>query len=135
MACILLWSSAARVQDSQVYRTNHVNSNRTPSLIHKHNGRQRRRRRKFLDRNVLSTTHAKTSLSVHRNLFWQLSWKLDSSGMSHAMTASPKPSFRAPRRVGDFVVGRGNTGWTTSKSGYPWTCQNNLQWPSSEKTG
>ena len=31
-------------------------------------------------------------------------------GMSHASTASPKPSFRAPWRVGDAVVGRGK-GW------------------------
>ena len=34
-------------------------------------------------------------------------------GMSHSMTASPKPFFRAPLRVGDTVVGRRNTGWTT----------------------
>ena len=26
------------------------------------------------------------------------------SGMSHAMTASPKPSFRAPWRVGNAVI-------------------------------
>ena len=29
-------------------------------------------------------------------------------GMSHATTASPKPSFRAPRRVGDAMVGGRN---------------------------
>ena len=39
--------------------------------------------------------------------------------MSHSTTASPKASFRAPRRVGGAVVGRGNAGWTTSKSGHP----------------
>ena len=39
-------------------------------------------------------------------------------------TASPKPSFRAPRQVGNAVVGRGNAGWTTSKSGHPCLCQN-----------
>ena len=42
-----------------------------------------------------------TSLWVHRNLFWQL-WRdgnLHGLGMSHAMTASPKPSFRAALRV------------------------------------
>ena len=41
------------------------------------------------------------------------------SGMSHAMRASPKPFFRAPWRMGDPVVSRGNAGWTTSKSGHP----------------
>ena len=53
---------------------------------------------------------------VHKNLFWQLSrdGNMHRSGMSHAMTASPKPSFRAPCRVGDAVVWRGNAGWTTS---------------------
>ena len=38
---------------------------------------------------------------------------LHSSGMSHSTTASPKPSFKAPWRVGDSVVGRGNAGWTS----------------------
>ena len=31
-------------------------------------------------------------------------------GISHAATASSEPSFMAPWRVGDAVVGRGNTG-------------------------
>ena len=31
-----------------------------------------------------------------------------------------KTMVRAPWRVGDAVVGRGNAGWTTSKSGHPW---------------
>ena len=34
--------------------------------------------------------------------------KLAWFGMSHTMTASPKPSFRAPWRMGDTMVGRGN---------------------------
>ena len=46
------------------------------------------------------------------------------SGMSNAMTASQKPSFRALWRVGDAVVDRGNAGWTTSKTGLPCPCQN-----------
>ena len=50
-------------------------------------------------------------------------WKLAWFGMSHALTASPKPSFRAPWRAGDAMVGRGNAGWTTSKSGHPWSWQ------------
>ena len=74
---------------------------------------------------------------VHRNLFWQLSrdGSLHGSGMSHAMTASPKPFFRAPRRVGNTVIGRGNAGWTTSKSEHPCNCQNCSQGRSAEKTG
>ena len=61
--------------------------------------------------------------------------KRRSPGMSHATTASPEPSFRAPWRVGDAVVGRGNAGWTTSKSGHICPCQNCSQGPSAEKTG
>ena len=60
---------------------------------------------------------------------------LHGSGMSHATTAIPKPSFRAPWRVGDAVVVRGNAGWTSSKSGHPCSCQNCSQWPPPEKAG
>ena len=76
-------------------------------------------------------------LWVHRNLFWQLSKDgiLHGSGMSQFTTALPKPSFRAPWSVGDAVVGRGNAGWTTSKSGHPCPCQNWSQRPPAEKTG
>ena len=35
---------------------------------------------------------------------------LHGSGMPYTMTAPPKPSFRAPWRVGDAVVSRGNAG-------------------------
>ena len=55
------------------------------------------------------------------------------SGMSFAMTVSPRPTFRAPCRVDDIVVGRGNAGWTTSKSGHPCLCQNCSCKPSAEK--
>ena len=67
-----------------------------------------------------------TSLWTHRNLFWQLSRdeNLYGSVMSRATTASPKSSFRALWKVGDSVVGTGNAGWTTSKSGHPCPCQN-----------
>ena len=41
--------------------------------------------------------------------------------------SSPKPSFSAPWRVGDAVVGRGSAGWKTSKSGHPCPCQNCTQ--------
>ena len=58
----------------------------------------------------------------HRNLFWhcpETETNLHGSGKSLATTASPKPPFRAPKRVGDAVVGRGNAEWTTWKSGRP----------------
>ena len=55
-------------------------------------------------------------------------------GMSHATTASPKPSFRVPRRLGDVMVGRGNAGWTTSNA-HLCPCQNCSQGPRAEKTG
>ena len=71
-------------------------------------------------------------LWAHGNFFWQLSRDRNWHGsrITRAMTAPPKPSFRAPSRVGDVVVGRGNSGWTTSKS-----CQNCSKWPPAEKTG
>ena len=61
------------------------------------------------------------SFWVHMNLFWQLSGdgNLHGSGILHATTISPKPFFKAPWSLGDAVVGRGNAGWTTSKSGHP----------------
>ena len=65
---------------------------------------------------------------VHRNLFWQLSRDGNShgSGMSHAMTAYLEPFFRAPGRLDDGVVGRGNYGRTISKSRHPGPCQREL---------
>ena len=76
------------------------------------------------------------SLWFHRNPFWQLSRDrhLDGSSMSHATTSSPKPSFRAPWRVGDAMGGRGNAGQTTSKSGHPCRYQNWVQEPPAGKT-
>ena len=55
--------------------------------------------------------------------------------MSQAMTASQKPFFGALRRMGDILVGRGNTGWTTSKSEHPCLHQNCSQGSPAEKTG
>ena len=60
--------------------------------------------------------------------------KLHGLGMLDAKTASPKPFFRAPWRASDAVVGRGNAGWTTSKSGHICPCQNCSQGPPAEKT-
>ena len=57
------------------------------------------------------------------------------SDMSHAATASPKPSVRARWRVGDALVGRGHARWTTSKSGHLCPCQDCSQQPPAEKTG
>ena len=58
---------------------------------------------------------------VHKNLFRPQSrdGNLHGSGMSHATTASPKPFFRTPWKVGDAVVGRGNAGWTKLKNNIP----------------
>ena len=77
-----------------------------------------------------------TFLWVHMNLFWQLSrnGNLYGSGMSHATTASPKPSFRAHWRVGDAVISKGNAG-TTSKSSHISPCQNCSQGPPVVMTG
>ena len=50
-----------------------------------------------------------------------------------ACCASPKPFFRAPWRLGDAMVGRGNAEWTTSKSGHAWPCKNGSQGPPAEK--
>ena len=74
---------------------------------------------------------------VNSNLFWQLSGykKLHGSGMSHAMTASPKISIKTSSRVGDAVIGKGNAGWTMSKSEHICPCQNCSQGPPAEKTG
>ena len=79
-----------------------------------------------------------TSFWVHRNLFWQLSKDGNShgSGLSGATTVCRKSSFRAPYwRVGDFAVGRGHAGLTTSKSGRPCQSQNCSQWRPPKKTG
>ena len=78
-----------------------------------------------------------TSSWARKNLSWQLSrdGHLHGSGLSHAMTASPTLSFGASWRVGDAMVGRGNAGWTTSKSGHPCPCLNCPQGPPAEKTG
>ena len=73
------------------------------------------------------TTLSHAQLSRNRNSH--------SSGLSHAMTASPKPFFRAPWRVGDAVVSRGDAGLTTSNSEHPCPCQNCAQGPPAEKTG
>ena len=58
-----------------------------------------------------------------------------SEGMERLSTAFPKRPFRVHWRVGDAMVSRGNAGWTASKSGHPYLCQNHSRWPSAEKTG
>ena len=55
--------------------------------------------------------------------------------LRRAVTASPKPSFTAPWRVGNAVVSRGNAGWTTSKSGLSCSCQNCSQGSPAEEAG
>ena len=66
---------------------------------------------------------------VHVNLLWQLSRdrNLHGSGMSQAMTASLKPSFRTSWRMGDTMVGSGNAEWTTSKTAQKGLLQKRLE--------
>ena len=51
------------------------------------------------------------------------------------IAASQKPCFREPWRVGDAIVSRGHAGYTTSKCGHLYLCQNRSQQPRAEKTG
>ena len=76
-----------------------------------------------------------TSLSALTNLFWQLSRDGNSYGLGHATRHDSlfRPPFKAPWRLDEAVVGRGNTGWTTSKSGHLCLCQNCSQGPPAEK--
>ena len=85
----------------------------------------------------LSAEQDQLPLWVHRNLFWQLARdrNLHGSGMPHAMTASPKTSFRAPCRVGNTVVGTENAGWMTSQNEHSCMCQSCSHGPPAEKTG
>ena len=53
----------------------------------------------------------------------------------HTATASPKPSLRAPCKVGNAMVSRGKAAWTTSKSEHPCPHHNCSHWPPAEKTG
>ena len=55
--------------------------------------------------------------------------------VNHTVTPSPGPSFKAPWRLGDITVGRGNAGWTTSNSRWPCPCQNCSQCPPVEMSG
>ena len=79
------------------------------------------KRKRYRERQSECGASSSTSLRFFFFFFWGGS--LHGSGMSHLTTASPKLFFRAPWRVGDAMVGRGNAGWTTSKSGHPAACQ------------
>ena len=89
------------------------------------------------NRRALLNAATSTSLWLHRNPLRQLSkdGNLHGSGMSHAITTSPKLSFRSPWRMGNAMVGRGNAVWITSKSGHICQCQNCSQGPPAVKTG
>ena len=58
---------------------------------------------------------------------------LQAPDMSHVTTASPEPSFMEPWRLGDAAVGRGNAGWTASKTRHPCPFQKRSQGPAAEK--
>ena len=55
-------------------------------------------------------------------------------GMSHTTTTSPKSSFRAPWRMSNAVVSKGNAEWTMSKSGHSCPYQNCSHGPPAEKS-
>ena len=76
-------------------------------------------------------------LWAHRNPFRQLSRDGNShdAGMPRATTAFINPSFRAPWRVGEATISRGNAGWTTPKSGRSYPRQNYSQWTPAENAG
>ena len=77
---------------------------------------------KLMETNMLSKTKSRGHVLLWRALSTlSRDGNLHSSGTSHVMTASPKPSFRAPWRADDTVIGRGKSGWRTSKSGRPCT--------------
>ena len=65
--------------------------------------------RTWITRSTTGCRARSVSLWVHRNLFWRLSrdGNMHGTGMSHATTTFPKPSFRTPWKVGD-AVGRVN---------------------------
>ena len=88
-----------------------------------------------LNRNHHRCCHPPPSLPQHHHQFHRCVNHRHCYCIIRATTASPKPSFRAPWRVGDAVVDRGKDGWTTSKSGHPClhVCQNSLQCPPAEK--
>ena len=65
----------------------------------------------YLEHKTNDWVRNKTNFLVGpQEILWQLSrdGSLHGSGMSHANDSSSKPSFRAPWRVGDAVVRRGN---------------------------
>ena len=96
----------------------------------------------FNANNYTRFVHSNVSIrcvrDVHRSLFWLLPRDGNSHGSGKLERSrrplQDHPSFRARWRVGDAVVGRGNTGWTKSKSGHPCPCQNCSQGPPVEKT-
>ena len=58
------------------------------------------------------------------------------TGMVRACHTPQQPlQNHSSGHLGGWVVGRGNAGWTTSKSGHSCWCQNCLQGPPTEETG
>ena len=73
---------------------------------------------KLMETNMLSKTKSRGHVLLWRALSTlSRDGNLHSSGTSHVMTASPKPSFGTPWREVDAVVGRGNAGCTTIHNG------------------
>ena len=91
-------------------------------------------------------------LSVHRhchkirthrrhvwgNLFFNYTFSVTRSnvGLVTGHDSLSRTDLQGTLELGDAVVGRGNAGWTTSRSGRPCTCRNcSRWWPSTERTG
>ena len=62
-------------------------------------------------------------------------WKLALFGHVTCYDSLSKTILQGILEVWLVVVGRGNAGWTTSKSRHPCPFQNRSQWPFTEKTG
>ena len=65
---------------------------------------------------------------IHYHVLW---WSINTSLRTGPWRTVP--FFRAPWRVGDAVIGKGNAGWTLSKSGHSCPYQNCLTMASRRK--
>ena len=136
MVCILLWSSAVRVHDSQAYRKKDVTRECVSRILELKYSCQSKLV-SALSMLLLPVLSWRVSRAWNPHQFYIWAQVLEACDnlklLSHATTASPEPSIRAPWREDDAVVGRGNAWWTTAKSGHPCPCQNCSQGASCRK--
>ena len=122
------WTLLADSENKDPGFRNHVPEETSPHLLL---GAQDQRLRKT---NSLVGPQEPLMVTVKRR---KLAWSghVTRNNSSPPLPPKKKKSFRAPWRVGDAVVGRGNARWTVPKSGTPCPCQNCSQGPPAEKTG